>query len=153
MFTFDNYVRDYSTAPEWKPGDPWENRLSTLGLDGRDSSLEDHVNADYVRRAFTATVLQNNVALTSTGSRMVTRGARIHVEMVFVIGSVGTIATQIKVTPTAGDLPPGASFAPGSTASMGQFFYLRASVASIITGLALWDGRSPVSGSNVSMSG
>lgn len=135
MFTFDDKADN--SKDQWQVGQPWEERFTGIALDGRDRSLEDHVNADYVRRPFTATLRNLGVApvIASTVVATFTRGAKVHVEIDITTTAVGTAGHEIYVL-TSG-LPEGLSTDPFTASSMGSFIYYRlGSTGDAISGAA-----------------
>lgn len=137
MFTFDNYAGDYTRKDQWQVGQPWEDRFTGIALDGRDRGLEDHVNADYVRRDFTATLQQLGVgpAIASTVVATFTRAAKVHVEIDITATAVGTAGHEIYVL-TSG-LPAALSNNPFTASSIGSFIYYRlGSTGDAISGAA-----------------
>lgn len=143
MFTFDDGLQDTTLARSttWGPGDPWANRVTTTQLDNRDKSLENHVNADYVRHDFTVQLFQVGLITLNTAftSAKFTQGAKVHVEMTIVTASAGVAGTRISVTPTGlPDGQPNGSVFNG--ASMGTFIYYQPAGITAIAGSCTWDG-------------
>lgn len=139
MFTFDDGLQDTTLAPDtWKPGDDWTTRATAAQLDNRDKSLENHVNADYVRREFTVRLTQVGVITLGYTSAEFTRAAKVHVELTITAASAGVAGLQIYVTPKG--LPAGVFTGSLDGASMGTFVYYQVGASNAIAGSCLWDG-------------
>lgn len=126
IFTFDDGITQQDpVGGTWNPGDPWGERTVTTIADNRDTSLEDHVNADYVRRSFVATLRNLGVApvIASTVVATFTRGAKVHVEIDITTTAVGTAGHNIYVA-TSG-LPAALSSGPFTASSIGSFIYYK----------------------------
>ena len=140
MFTFDDGLQDVlSRDRSWEPGEPWDQRGTSLATDSRDRPLEDHVNAEYVLRNFKVTVVQVS-GVAQTAICTFTRAAKVHVELSIAFSAAGTAGFQILLFPTG---LPLTKYTGPSGGAMGGFIYFRGgstAPTSIIVGSLTWDG-------------